>query len=293
MYNPSPRCSETRFTCTREQLLHVDCAMVTALLHSQDGSAAKTTIPLRSCTPPEGRAIIDFRPLPGSSTSSLFHRSRRTLAQQAGGVVSVEDVPNADLSLIDTLPKLHALFSELLPLARSAPRAAVSEWNEWVFLIEWHTLDSAKKCSKLAEHFSYELFFFVKQTDTPFFDTHIRPYLSMRLPSERDTMALVLLDDTDGLHKLVSNMQHSTRLTNLERLLVAHALGWSNCLSSMAAAATTAAECHDGAQSEWCVHILYALHRAVDWFGGHLSANWLVCFRVGHVFAAVALANSC
>jgi hypothetical protein len=237
--------------------------MVTALLQSQDGSAAKTTIPLRNCTPPEGRAIIDFRPLRGASTTSLFHRCRRAFAQQAGSVVSIEDTPNADLSLIDTLPKLHALFSELLPLACCVPRAALSEWNEWLFLTEWDNLDPAKKSSKLAEHFSYELFFFVKQTDAPFFDTHIRPYLSMRLQSERDAMTLVLLDDTDGLRKLVSNMQHSTHLTNLERLFVAHALGWSHCLSSMAAAATTAAECDD-AQVEWCVYTLHAMHRAVD-----------------------------
>ena len=189
--------------------------------------------------------MIDFRRPLDATTRSLYARVHEHQAHEAGHVITVRDVPSAKLSIIDSLAKLHALFCDLLPLAdRLGPvnTATAAEWKAWSFLADWPSLDDNAKRSLVDKHASYELFFFIKQTDPAFFASNVRPYLAMRLPSECDAMTAILLDDTAHLGKILDDVRQLLNLTPLEKLLAARALKLSAALGATVATAELAAQ---------------------------------------------------
>eukprot|EP00892_Ulva_mutabilis_P008268 jgi/Ulvmu1/5813/UM025_0070.1 len=206
------------------------------VVFATDGSfaAAQAAVHRSSGPPASPRPRLDPRVGRRLPPDAPHIRQKSAVVCAATETLTIDNAHAADVTIIDSMHDVHALFSALMRVRRgteslrgvhAAQRSADSAWQEFAFLGTWGTLSLPDKLKKLDEKACYELFLFLKFADEGFFAEHVRPLLAMRAPSERDTMTLILTHDTDALAACMRDMHAVSRMTALEVLLAAAELG--------------------------------------------------------------------
>lgn len=172
-----------------------------------DTVAADTVFfPLPSIdTPLRDRRLA--RPLPAES----HHIATRSAAALAPGAeVEIRNLLDADWRAFTTLAEAHQF---LLGTTGS------DELREFSFLTKWPTLDEKQKLALLSDHHCHELHLFLARKDKPFFEKHVKPFLTAKTEPK-------FIDDyllTRDLKKYLRPYAFS-RLNAAEKALLAQAL---------------------------------------------------------------------
>lgn len=220
-------------------LWFADFSVAGLVIFCADGSsaAAQTHVCCEPPLPPSKRPRTDPRAGRRLPPDAPHVRRKRAVACSAGDTLTVDNARTADITIIDCMHDVHALFAALIqaPLVRHDALGAVGAvharvpswsvghqaWQEFSFLGGWDTLALTAKLELLEKKACYELFLFLRYADEPFFLEHVKPLLAMRTPSERDAMTLILVSDTDALAARMRDMHAVSRMTALEVLLAA------------------------------------------------------------------------
>lgn len=210
-------------TCSQ----HAGFSVATLTVFCSAGSvaAAQAHVHCDPAPPPSAQPCVDPREGRRLPPDVPHVRCKRAVACAVGETLAVADVMAADVTVIDSMHDIYALFAALMRIEHPRTLRAARHltphgaWAECAFLADWSTFAHETKLKMLADKPCYELFLFVKFCDEAFFLAHVVPLLAMRAPSEHDTMSLILTADTDALAPRMRDMHAVSRMTPLEVLL--------------------------------------------------------------------------
>ncbi len=110
----------------------------------------------------------DLRLLRSLDPAVPYTEHKRITPLAAGETLTLPHAATARMEVYDSLASVYRLYSTL---------SADANLDEFRFLIEWPTLDDAKKRERYSKYACHELHFFLYHKDPEFFRTVVRPYL--------------------------------------------------------------------------------------------------------------------
>ncbi|MEZ6194619.1 MAG: hypothetical protein R3F20_02660 [Planctomycetota bacterium] len=142
-----------------------------------------------------------------------FAESRGIDFLATGQSATIATTDGAEVETFDSLADVFRLYRSLNPDASLA---------DFDFLLEWPTMDEARKRALYSQNACHELHFFLYRKDRDFFDRVVAPYLANK--ADRTFLDRWLLEE--DLERYVEPRAFS-RLNVVERILLARRLGAS------------------------------------------------------------------
>ncbi len=149
---------------------------------------------------------LDRRLAKGLNAKRHFLQQDQVTVLEPKKAFVIEDAASSEFEVYETLRSVYQLFRTL---------NGDSKLEEFSFILDWPSLEEAKKFELYSKYASHELSFFLQQKDPAFFESVILPYLENK--RNKTFMDHYLLG-----HDLKAYLEpwHFARLNVLERILM-------------------------------------------------------------------------